>query len=408
MLSHVRYPEKFGVGITPDVKVTAISIVSKQTEYGYDQVVRLFWDLGDYSEPDIYGFGIFRNDLNKYIFRGFTSDTFFDDVLDFTDDFRILPSVFYTIVSFYSTINRNKAISVNQNDKVNIGRGFYVLANIDNSEGEAIVKLGNKEYKVSYPLALFISNRKKDLEVSFSSQSIPFLYLVAIGGVSDNASPISVDVVPENRLGNMLKNVLAEETRRLSEIYFPNFGESVLILSRKRFGTRCPVCYDQDTNLILDKHCKACYGTGIEGGYFRYKSYALFQFPRETWVVSPQDKGEWFGPRTYEIHLPATFPVRPLDIIVRESDGTRYKVGRVNYTRIAGALIEQTVSATLLDKNDPSYLISSDISTPEDITFDSDQSGNLQFSLTDYYNNVIRPVLNGVPVSKHKVLFVEE
>ena len=45
-------------------------------------------------------------------------------------------------------------------------------------------------------------------------------------------------------------------------------GTQGVLLKRKKFGERCPVCLDHDTLEVTDSNCATCLGTGIVGGYY--------------------------------------------------------------------------------------------------------------------------------------------
>ena len=43
-------------------------------------------------------------------------------------------------------------------------------------------------------------------------------------------------------------------------------GVYLIILKRRKWGTRCTTCYDPVTKALLEEHCTECYGTGFVDG----------------------------------------------------------------------------------------------------------------------------------------------
>ena len=77
-------------------------------------------------------------------------------------------------------------------------------------------------------------------------------------------------------LGNWNKRdyLTAKEIMRKEYLMQTKFtGVKGLLLKRREWGPRCPLCLDFDTSAITDMHCDLCYGTGFVGGYYKGIEY---------------------------------------------------------------------------------------------------------------------------------------
>jgi len=179
--------------------------------------------------------------------------------------------------------------------------------------------------------------------------------LLKVGSFSE-VSQITIEPQARAGLNSYLTRVLKEEVRRNTEIYYPNFAEEFVLLSRKYSGQRCSLCWDDDLMQATNPYCDLCFGTGYAGGYNKYTLKGQFQYPTEAYMSEPQDVGEWWTGRMIELIAEPKIPIRSRDIVVRK-DGTRWMVGRIQYSRIAGAIIHQTATLYLIDTNHIAYRI---------------------------------------------------
>jgi hypothetical protein len=44
-------------------------------------------------------------------------------------------------------------------------------------------------------------------------------------------------------------------------------GQEIVVLKRRRWGTRCPRCWREKARAVVNGSCEVCYGTGYQGGY---------------------------------------------------------------------------------------------------------------------------------------------
>ena len=334
------------------------SLFSEVVVISNETVVKLVWDNFEswIKDPNgvLAGFTIFRKPQYEedYTMIGFTTETFYYDHLGFVDDFRNLPHYLYLVASLYSTVG---GIPINYvSDLTELEKGVYLLYTLpQQSYNEATLTVGNKKIYLTDPVFLLLVLTSKT-SISFVSDTGVNLSVVSVGGISEITHPMGYETTDENRLGTYLRRVLQEEVRRVEEIYYPNFGEEIIVLTKKRAGERCPRCFRE--GFVLDDKCPVCYGTGFVGGYVAYKTHGQFNFPDERFSVGYYERGEWFGNRIFELLTPPKLVLRPLDVVVR-MDGTRFRVGAVDYSRVARTLIHQKASITLLDRNDAAYKI---------------------------------------------------
>lgn len=135
-----------------------------------------------------------------------------------------------------------------------------------------------------------------------------------------------------------------------SQIYYDNYGETFVLLSRKYVGNRCS-CWNEVTHRTENPYCRVCYGTGVIGGYHPYPLKGLFQYQR-TYKLEPQQQGYEYTMRTLKLITIPYPPIKSNDYIVRQ-DGTFYRVGSFTRARPSGVVIHQEVELIHADPNDP-------------------------------------------------------
>lgn len=334
-------------------KISSLSVEKIYSDKGL--VFRLSWEGVD---TPVEKYLVFKGErFSEYIDTiGFSELEFFDYQTELSgNDFRTIPSWYFFVGYADGVKGERRKITLNKNTQFDFPSGIYVV--LQNSANPNLVELEfngtKKELTLTPDRGLFLLIADDKASFQFSSNATLSLSFYPIGGLSNVASIFDIDSqVSTERLGNYLNRILKEEVRRVSSFYYPNFGEEFYVLVRKRAGERCPRCWSNLTSNVMDPQCPVCYGTGYTGGYASYPIWGQFQYPRETYVYGPAERGEWLGPRTFELMCEPKVPLKPRDVIVRK-DGTRYIVGRVNYTRVAGAIIHQVVSITMVDKEHP-------------------------------------------------------
>jgi len=129
---------------------------------------------------------------------------------------------------------------------------------------------------------------------------------------------------PENDIpawqGRRFRNIQRREVLLLDKFV----GVESIIFIPKTFGPRCPHCWDDVHQKVMNDHCEHCYGTGFEGGYHTGMR-TLLQY-------NPTDKradAAYFG-ISENIMITAwtiSFPsISPRAMIVRVPDRKVYRV----------------------------------------------------------------------------------
>lgn len=169
----------------------------------------------------------------------------------------------------------------------------------------------------------------------------------------DEAVETIVEVGPNltGRQLGMQRKMQRDEYVMLSKLN----GTRVALLKRKRWGPRCPDCFDPYTREVVRGECLRCYGVGFVGGYHNpYYTYAR-RTPR-TGGVAMTELGK-VDTNTAQITL-LDFPeLQPDDLIVFLVENTRYLVSAASGTELKLIRIHQDVVAGELARSSIEYRI---------------------------------------------------
>ncbi len=140
-------------------------------------------------------------------------------------------------------------------------------------------------------------------------------------------------------------------------------GVESQLFRRKSYGLRCPRCWSDRNEQILDDHCPVCIGTSFDGGYF--EPYPLFLQYESTpderqrvyyGISEPNQIGAW------TISLPE---INVYDVIVRKGDWAVYRVERILTTELQANTVRQILTLTELSKGDVEHkLVSAQLILP--------------------------------------------
>jgi len=139
------------------------------------------------------------------------------------------------------------------------------------------------------------------------------------------------------------------------------YGISAILLKRKRWGTRCGLCYDPIANKQIKSHCDKCYDTTWVGGYIPTPILVHEQKPMP--IQSGKDIP---GPIEIKQTSFSTlyFPkINYDDIIAIRYNNTRYHIKSVSDTYIRTIPIHQTIISEIIPPDHIVYKI--DIDTME-------------------------------------------
>lgn len=94
-------------------------------------------------------------------------------------------------------------------------------------------------------------------------------YRVVVRIPSASETFISKPVHAGSYLPGMTDSAKFNNLMRLADKQISDSGRQGVLLKRKVWGTRCPVCTDFEGQNSVNEHCPQCMGTGILGGYYK-------------------------------------------------------------------------------------------------------------------------------------------
>jgi len=147
------------------------------------------------------------------------------------------------------------------------------------------------------------------------------------------------------------RKILREEHILLKKLA----GIEFLLLKRRHYGVRCPICYDPVTREIVVTSCSTCYGTSWTGGYFT--PIAMYGRRLNSQVqtgISPQTKDDVNVPRVQFLDFPK---IDEGDILIEKFNNKRYLVKQRYETSLKTITVHQTVTASELERQAVEYSI---------------------------------------------------
>lgn len=130
-------------------------------------------------------------------------------------------------------------------------------------------------------------------------------------------------------------------------------GIPLIVLKRRRWGDRCPQCYDPVTKEATLEHCPVCYGTTFVGGYW---APTLIRGRREAATVETNISAHGDSDvRLADFNILDYPLVEYKDIVVDLVRNDRYQVQRVHHTELKSVTVHQKMTASLLGRNAIEY-----------------------------------------------------
>lgn len=130
-------------------------------------------------------------------------------------------------------------------------------------------------------------------------------------------------------------------------------GVVLVVLKRRRWGDRCPVCYDALTKQATQEHCPTCLGTSFVGGYW---SPVAIRGRREAAAVQVNMSSQGDSEQRVTDFNILDYPlVEAKDVIVDLARNDRYEVQRVHETELKGVPVHQKITAGLLSRSSIEY-----------------------------------------------------
>lgn len=175
-------------------------------------------------------------------------------------------------------------------------------------------------------------------------------YVVEVIQVSTNRSIKSKPTFVEYKRREKIDKIAFEIQRREYLLLSKFAGVKSFFFKKRTYGVRCPRCWNERLEKVMDDHCEVCFGTSWEGGYFdpipvfvQYESTPSSRLKGYHGELEPNSISGW------TIALPE---MHPDDVLVRTGDFSLYRVITVTPTELQTRPVKQTMNLTQLPKTD--------------------------------------------------------
>ena len=124
-------------------------------------------------------------------------------------------------------------------------------------------------------------------------------------------------------------------------------GVPLVLLKRRRWGVRCPLCYDPVTRAVVRESCPTCYGTSFVDGYWSpVRAMGRVYPPQKVETrTAPQQKIERGVHKIQLLDVPL---LQDDDIIVELDTNHRYAIESVELTELRRKPVHQEVACSLI------------------------------------------------------------
>ena len=147
--------------------------------------------------------------------------------------------------------------------------------------------------------------------------------------------------------------LVALELQRQERVLWREFaGRRAVLLPKRRFGRRCPRCWDPTTQRRLMSQCLTCFDTGWLWGYHQPIEVHIQIDP------TPEVSQNTVNSKESQTNTTArmgSFPfVRPDDVIV-EAEGDRWRISQVSTTQRLRAVVHQELQLHQIVRGEVEY-----------------------------------------------------
>lgn len=185
-----------------------------------------------------------------------------------------------------------------------------------------------------------------------------------VEGYTATGSSVSALTTWVNARSSPIIQALALDTTRREWILLRKFtGVASYLFKRKTYGKRCPSCWNQSFQKVMNDHCPICYGTSFEGGYYSPPVFSLVQYD----ALTKAQRLEYFGKfepsqiSGWTINYPT---ISPFDLIYRPSDGKMMRVDVIQTTSLQAQTVRQMFELVELDKGSIEYKLALTVPSP--------------------------------------------
>lgn len=165
----------------------------------------------------------------------------------------------------------------------------------------------------------------------------------------DNRRIVSGVTSWENNRSGLMQIRATEITRRETILLDKFTGVDTLIFRRKYFGERCPRCYNNNVEKVMEDHCPVCLGTSFLGGYFPgILSKVCYEISPNNTQLGYSGKVEANQTSAWTVSNPE---MMSLDLLLRVPDARIFRVQAINPTELQTVQVRQVMQIIELNKN---------------------------------------------------------
>lgn len=178
-------------------------------------------------------------------------------------------------------------------------------------------------------------------------------------GLANTFTSVPVPIEPGlDRRTRLLKRKLLRDLT----VGFRNLnGVPLIALKRRRWGTRCLDCWDPVTHEGTEEHCRKCYGTTFEGGYW---APMLIRGRRTPIAVDSQVTAHGDSDVAYVTFTVLDYPhLEYKDLLIDLRRNERFIIQRVARTELKTVTVHQTIAASQIARDAVEYEVLVDPST---------------------------------------------
>lgn len=161
---------------------------------------------------------------------------------------------------------------------------------------------------------------------------------------------------------------IAAEIQRREYILLRKFnGVKSFLFKRRTYGLRCPRCWNEAQEKVMDDHCHVCFGTSFDGGYFDPLPLFVNYDPTPNEII----KG-YVGRIEANMISGWTISVPEIaadDIIIRTGDWNVYSVSKVQTTELQTNGVRQMMALSQLSKKDIENQLALKVQNPNSAKF---------------------------------------
>jgi len=149
---------------------------------------------------------------------------------------------------------------------------------------------------------------------------------------------------------------IARKARRDLKVQLERLnGVPLLILKKRRFGARCPKCFNQATNDCVFSHCNTCFSTTYDEGY--HDPIRIFG-KLDPIAIQPSMGSSGTGETAVTGLTIVDYPVvEPEDVVIEIKTNRRFKVIRKMVSESSRVLVHQDLQVSELARSAVEYEI---------------------------------------------------